>query len=572
MNRYLSAFLGFCSGIAVFLYGMKLLSRTLEATAGGGKRILDKSPGSPVKGFLLGTGVSALIQSSSAATVAVVGLVNSGILCLSSAYPIIIGANLGTTATSWLTALSEISEKGSYLSFISPQFFAPIVAIISVFTRLFAKKKKARNVSEILLGASFLFIGMDIAGSAFEPLSNTEQAKGLLRLMSDPPFGIFVGILTSGLLQSSSASVGVLQAMSLNTVIPYSAVIPLVMGQNIGTCSSALISSARGNRDSKRAALFHLYYNLAGVLILSPVFYTVTSTKELTFLTRDASSFGIALTHTLFNLISIIILAPFSKYIGRLSEISIRGDASPQNATNLRSELEEDSAPSPSEALLKARREFSTLLSSAMESATLAASMLSSDADENAVLDQLNTRIILAEGSIDKLNDYLMNIDFSRLTSNERIRLSAIKDMLPLLRISFRASIGISEISTKQRNAFVSNGTISKLSSLLGAFRDILYRTVKADVEDDTAAAHRIIPFVEATISALEDMREKCGPLTDLSQNIESILSLCSSVAFSIIRSHLGGSAFEMREYMRSYAVSPEFDSLLREIRAHYSL
>ena len=571
MDQYLSAFLGFCSGIAIFLFGMKLLSRTLEALSGSGKGILDKSSDNPYKGFLLGTGVSALIQSSSATTVAVVGLVNSGILHLGSAYPIIIGANLGTTATSWITALSELSEKGSYLFFLSPQFFAPIIAIISVFIWLFAKKKKARNVSGILLGASFLFIGMGIAGSAFEPLASTGASEKVLRLVSDPPFGIMVGILTSALLQSSSASVGVLQAMSLNTLIPYSAVIPLVMGQNVGTCASALISSVKGSRDSKRASLFHLYYNLAGVLILSLIFYGAASLKPFSFLTRDASSFGIALTHTIFNLASVIVLSPFSKYIGRLSELSVKGNEAVK-ITRRSPEPDYNTRSSPVERLGQVQLEFNSLLSDAADTASLSASLIYRNSDENSILDQIGTRVSLAERRINELDVFINETATSELTFNGRIRLSALRDMLPMLQNVFIISFAVSEELSESSTASVSNETFSRLSSLIDAYRDVMLLTAKAQSEDDTATAHRIIPFAEAILSALEDAGYERVELTNLSYKIASSVSFCSTVAAYVIRSHLGGSSFEMREYMRMYAASPEYSSIMKETRKKYSL
>jgi Na+/phosphate symporter len=293
--------------------------------------------------------------------------------------------------------------------------------------------------------------------------------------------------------------------------------------------------------------------------------------KPFSFLTRDASSFVIALTHTIFNLASVIVLSPFSKYIGRLSELSVKGNEAVK-ITRRSPEPDYNTRSSPVERLGQVQLEFSSLLSDAADTASLSASLIYRNSDENSILDQIGTRVSLAERRINELDVFINETSTSELTFNGRIRLSALRDMLPMLQNVFIISFAVSEELSESSAASVSNETFSRLSSLLDAYHDVMLLTAKAQSEDDTATAHRIIPFAEAILSALEDAGYERVELTNLSYKIASSVSFCSTVAANVIRSHLGGSSFEMREYMRMYSISPEYSSILKETRKRYSL
>ena len=316
-------------GLSLFLFGMNLMGNTLRESTGDKLRgFLENIISNPFKGFLLGAGVTAVMQSSSATTVMVVSFVNAGTMTLAHAVSVIMGANVGTTVTSWLTGLSGIGEGGeaavSFLQWFKPSSFVPVLALIGVLLYMFRKGERKKSVGVILLGFSVLMIGMDMMSDAVKPLSENDSFKSVLLWFENPLFGVLAGAVMTAIIQSSSAAVGILQSLTLTGAITVKNAVPILLGQNIGTCVTVIIASIGASVNAKRAAFIHFYFNTIGVAIVLPLFQVLNTLFDIPILQGGITTWGIATVHTVFNLISVIILAPFSKYLERLACLTIR--------------------------------------------------------------------------------------------------------------------------------------------------------------------------------------------------------------------------------------------------------
>ena len=312
-------------GLALFLYGMNAMGDGLAKVSGGKlEKILENLTSSPIKAVLLGAGVTAVIQSSSATTVMVVGFVNSGIMKLSQAVGVIMGANIGTTVTSWILSLTGIQSDNFIIRMFKPTSFSPILAIIGVIFILFINDSKKKDVGTIFIGFAILMYGMDMMSSAVKPLAEVPEFTNLLLKFSNPLLGVLAGALLTAVIQSSSASVGILQALCLTGAVPFSAAIPIIMGQNIGTCITAILSAIGAKKNAKRAAAVHLYFNLIGTVIFMTVFYIINAIVGFSFFHQSATPAGIAIIHSVFNITATIILLPFAKGLEKLACLTIR--------------------------------------------------------------------------------------------------------------------------------------------------------------------------------------------------------------------------------------------------------
>ena len=317
--------LSLVGGLAIFLYGMNLMGDGLAKVAGGRlERILENLTSNPVKAVLLGTGVTAVIQSSSATTVMVVGFVNSGIMKLSQAVGVIMGANIGTTVTSWLLSLTGIESENFFMQLLKPTSFSPVLALAGVVLILFVKDQKKKDIGSILVGFAILMYGMNSMSSAVKPLADVPEFTGMLTRFSVPLLGVLAGTVLTAVIQSSSASVGILQALCLTGAVPYSAALPIIMGQNIGTCVTALISAIGANKNAKRAAMVHLYFNLIGTILFMSVFYIINAAVNFSFLGEAATPAGIAILHSAFNITVTIVFLPCGKLLEKLACLTIR--------------------------------------------------------------------------------------------------------------------------------------------------------------------------------------------------------------------------------------------------------
>lgn len=328
-------------GLALFLYGMQVMGDGLAKVSGGKlERILENLTSNPIKAVLLGAGVTAVIQSSSATTVMVVGFVNSGIMKLNQAVGIIMGANIGTTVTSWILSLSGLQGDNVFVKLCKPSSFSPLLAVIGVIFLLFIKDEKKKDIGAIMVGFAVLMFGMETMSDAVKPLANVPEFTGILTAFSNPVFGMIAGAVLTAIIQSSSASVGILQALCVTGAVSYGVAIPIIMGQNIGTCVTALLSSIGATKNAKRAAMVHLYFNIIGTVVFMVLFYTINAVVGFSFLGTATNAAGIAVIHSLFNVFATMLLLPFGKGLEKLACLTIRDDVQPAEVEEERKELQ----------------------------------------------------------------------------------------------------------------------------------------------------------------------------------------------------------------------------------------
>lgn len=314
-------------GLALFLYGMHVMGEGLSSVSGGRlEKILERLTDNPLKAVLLGAGVTAVIQSSSATTVTVVGFVNSGIMKLRQAVGVIMGANVGTTVTSWLLSLTGLQSSNFFLRLLKPSSFTPVMAMVGIILIMGAKTERRKDIGGILAGFAVLMFGMEVMGDAVEPLADVPEFTGILTMFSNPFLGMLAGALLTAIVQSSSASVGILQALCATGKVSYSIAFPIIMGQNIGTCVTALLSSVGASRNGRRAALVHLYFNVIGTAFFMIVFYSLNALLHFAFLDQAAGAAGIAVIHTCFNVGATLLLLPFARGLERLAMLTVRDD------------------------------------------------------------------------------------------------------------------------------------------------------------------------------------------------------------------------------------------------------
>ena len=312
-------------GLALFLYGMQVMGDGLAKISGGKlEKILENLTSSKLRAVLLGLGVTAVIQSSSATTVMVVGFVNSGIMKLTQAVGIIMGANIGTTVTAWILSLAGIESNNFFMSLLKPSSFAPILALIGIVLLMFTKNSRKKDIGTIFLGFAVLMFGMDTMSAAVKPLADVPEFTNLLLAFSNPIAGVLAGTVLTAIIQSSSASVGILQALCVTGAVPYSAAFPIIMGQNIGTCVTALLSAIGANKNAKRAAMIHLYFNIIGTVVFLSVFYILNAAVQFPFMDAMATPAAIAVTHSVFNVTATLLLLPFSNLLVKLACMTIR--------------------------------------------------------------------------------------------------------------------------------------------------------------------------------------------------------------------------------------------------------
>ena len=341
-------------GLALFLYGMNMMGDGLEKISGGKlEQILEKMTDKTYKGVLLGCAVTAVIQSSSAVTVMVVGFVNSGIMELSRAIGVIMGANIGTTATAWILSLTGIDGDSLIVNLLKPSSFAPVLAVIGVFLLMFSKSDKRKNIGGIIAGFGILMMGMEFMSDSMSGLADNQQFTSILLKFSNPVLGILTGMILTAMIQSSSASVGILQALSLTGAVSFGTAFPIVLGQNIGTCVTALIASVGTNKNAKRAAMAHLYFNIIGVVLAVALFYGGNAIFQFDFLQNTVTPSQIAIIHSVFNIFSTLVMLPFTKQLEKLAYMTIKdGKKGKEDAPVL---LDERFLLTPSYAVEKSR-------------------------------------------------------------------------------------------------------------------------------------------------------------------------------------------------------------------------
>lgn len=557
-------------GLALFLYGMNAMGDGLAKLSGGRlERILEKLTSNRIKALLLGALVTAVIQSSSATTVMVVGFVNSGIMQLKQAVGIIMGANIGTTITSWLLSLTGIQGDNIWIKLLKPSSFSPILAVIGIILTMVAKNDdKKKDIGNIMVGFAILMYGMETMSGAVEPLAQNESFTSLLTMFSNPILGMLAGAILTAIIQSSSASVGILQALCATGAVGFGTAIPIIMGQNIGTCVTAVISSIGANKNAKRASMIHLYFNLIGTLIFMVVFYSANAIVHFSFLSDAVSPWQIAVVHSLFNIGCAIILFPFANGLVRLAELTI-----PDGAKNKETGKNE-TLPQPLAAL---DERFIDKPAFAMQISVSAAEQMAIVTNETLEMALELTgdfskkkakKVEEMEQLVDKYEDilgsYLIKLSAKDLSLVDSRRLSVLLHCIrDLERISDHA-INISELMEEMDNKKLSfsNKAKDELVVFTGAVSDIVEKTVRIFIANDITEARHIEPLEEVIDRLQVKIRdhhikrlrkEKCTVelgiiFEDLITNLERISDHCSNIGVCMIQ--VSEDSLDTHEYL----------------------
>ncbi len=551
-------------GLALFLFGMNTMSDGLVKVSGGRlDSILERLTSTRLKGVLLGTAVTAIIQSSSATTVMVVGFVNSGIMKLTQAVGVIMGANIGTTVTSWLLSLTGISGGGIVLKMCKPSSFSPILAIIGVILLMSARgNTRRRDISAILIGFAVLMFGMTTMSGAVEPLADNPQFVSILTVFSNPILGVAVGALLTAVIQSSSASFGILQALCITGAVPYSAAIPIIMGQNIDTCVTALISSIGAGRNAKRAAMIHLYFNVIGTVGFMIVFYAINHFVQFAFLSEAATAVGIAVVHSLFNIGCCVVLFPFGNFLVKLATLSIpdRGEEPvPEEEPDELAALDPRFLDQPGYAVSVCWETSARMAQLARDDVSLAMDLIQQYSEQTA--DQVKNLERRVDQYEEELGNYLMKVSGKALWQSDSLRVSILlhctRDFERIADHAANIRYLMEDMHTEGER--ITREGMQELTGYMQDVADMLDRMIRAFADNDLAAAETLGPSEEDIEEKSFELKQhhverlrqgKCSLeagmiLEDIITNLERIADHCGKVGKCMLRvsgeSQIGG-------------------------------
>lgn len=560
--------LSLIGGLAIFLYGMDLLGEGLTGASGGKlEKILEKLTSNPLKAVLLGAGVTAVIQSSSATTVMVVGFVNSGIMKLSQAVGVIMGANIGTTITSWILSLTGIESSNIFISLLKPTSFSPVLAAVGIVFLMFLKKDSLKNPGKIMIGFALLMYGMDAMSSSVAPLAEVPQFASILTAFSNPVLGMLAGMLFTAIIQSSSASVGILQALCSTGILSYATALPIIMGQNIGTCVTALLSSIGATKNGKRAAIIHLYFNVIGTVTFMIVFYALNAVIHFSFLNLTAQEFGIAVIHTAFNIITTAYLLPLRKVLEKLAYATIKLDDEEKRIMDNRSGnefalLDDRFLEAPSLAVEHCKQVINKMADISRESLFISMSLIGGYDEEQALrVGELETR---ADKYEDALGTYIMKISTKNLKKEDSEMLNVMLHCIgDFERISDHAcNLCDSARELQQKNMQFSPKAETELDILSSAVREAVDISFDAFKSNNKNEADKVEPLeelidtlsVELKARHIRRLREgKCTielgfAHSDILNNLERVADHCSNIAVDVIQSDQ--LEFDAHEYL----------------------
>ncbi len=570
-------------GLALFLYGMDVMGKALEKQAGSKLHsILEKLTSSPLKGFLLGLVVTAIIQSSSATTVMVVGFVNSGFMTLRQAIGIIMGANVGTTVTAWILSLSGIQGDSFFMTLMKPSSFAPILAFIGILLYMATKQEKKKNIGVILLGFTILMTGMDLMSGAVKPLANVPEFTQLFTLFTNPVLGLLVGALLTAVIQSSSASVGILQALSVTGAVTYGSALPIIMGQNIGTCITAILSCFGANKNARRTAVVHLYFNVIGSLGFMIIFYTLNAVIGFEFIGDSINAAGIAVIHTLFNVTATAILLPLNRVLEKLAYLTIKDDEQKEKFQI----LDERLINTPAIAIEQSKIALRKMASEASDALIKSVSLLDKWNEETSVL------IAEKEAKIDRYEDnlgtYLLKVSAQDLSLKDSKELTKILHIIGDFERLGDHALNISKLSKEMHEKDVEFSTQAneEIRVLKNAVLEIVSLTMDAFVNEDSKVALRVEPLervideIAREIKNLHIERLKNNhctielgfSLSELLNNCKRIADHCSNIAIAIIEAE--GDSFAPHGYVKGLKEDSNeyYYSMLDKMRAQYKI
>lgn len=574
-------------GLAMFLYGMSVMGSGLEKMSGGKlEKILESLTSNPIKAVLLGAGVTAVIQSSSATTVMVVGFVNSGIMKLSQAIGIIMGANIGTTVTSWLLSLTGIESSNFFLRLLKPSSFSPILAIIGVILYMSGKEKK-KDIGEIMVGFAVLMFGMETMSGAVEPLADVPEFTNVLTMFHNPILGVLVGAGLTAIIQSSSASVGILQALSVTGAFTYGSVIPIILGQNIGTCVTAMISAVGANKAAKRTAFVHLYFNIIGAILFLTAFYILNAIFHFEFVTETVGVAGIALIHSIFNLVTTLVLLPFIHGLEKLAYLTIPESEEEKSAKeDVFAVLDERFLSRPSFAIEQCKTLVNQMAEITRESFLEAMECVNTrSADQIADVIAKENRVDIYE---DKISAYLTKLNSGDISYTDSLRVTSLLHCLTdFERISDHAVNVVECVEQMEKDqAMFSKKAQEEMSTYSAALKDILNRTTTSFVDGNLALARSVEPLEEVidglnkTVKKHHMKRLRKGKctielglvLSDLAMNYERVSDHCSNIAVYLMQ--LGDTNLEEHRFTEQMdeRESAEFEKLEEEFQTKYEI
>lgn len=534
-------------GLSLFLFGMNIMGQALERKAGNKlKDLLAKMTNSKFKGFLTGLVITTVIQSSSATTVMVVGFVNSGLMTLRQAINVIMGANIGTTITSWILSLGDIDGSSILITLLKPTSFTPILAFIGIIFYMFLKDDSKKDIGSILLGFATLMFGMDTMSNAVSGLANVPGFSNLFILFTNPLLGVLVGALLTAIIQSSSASVGILQALSSTGQVTYGAAVPIIMGQNIGTCVTCLLSSIGTNKNARRAAVVHLLFNTIGTIVVLTMFCIVKTLVYIPLLSEQASMFGIALTHSIFNVLCVMILLPMSALLEKLALRIIPDDKIKEKYDELDTRL----FVTPTLALAQAKSSLSDMADTSRKAITMALKSV------NNYSDKLYEDILKQEDKNDRYEDkigtYLVDLSSKNTLSESESK--EVSKMLKIIgdleRIADHAiNIGQASRELRDKNLSLSEDAIKEMDNMLSAVKECVNLSLLAFEKDDLAIALKVPPLEEVIDELKAKLRanhidrvkkKQCSIeagfiWSDLLTNLERVGDHCNNIATEII-------------------------------------
>lgn len=550
-------------GLALFLYGMEVLGDGLKKASGGKLEIiLEKLTSNKLLAVLLGAGVTAVIQSSSATTVMVVGFVSSGIMSLSRAVGVILGANVGTTITAWILSLAEMSGTGLLFELLKPTSFSPIFAIIGVGILMSSKNEKRKNAATIMIGFAVLMFGMDMMSGAVKPLAEVPEFRSLLLKFSNPFLGMLVGLVFTAVIQSSSASIGVLQALCMSGAVSYATAIPIIMGQNIGTCVTALISSAASSKNAKRTALVHLYYNFMKVAFFMIPFYILNGFIDFTFMESSASALGVAVIHTAFNVLMLVIIFPFTQVLEKLVYFTLPLTEEEQKIDPRKVQiLDPIFLDRPALALEMCKNAAMDMAKFTKEGILLAMELIGNYDEKKA--QKVKELEDMVDHYEDELGSYLVKINGHHMSPKDSQEVSILLHCIgDFERISDHSvNIMASAKEMYEKKAEFSNKAQEELAIFTKAVTDTLEAAVKVFCEEDLQLAKKVEPLEETIDYLSEEMKKrhikrlrkgKCTiemgfVLSDITTNYERVSDHCSNIALCLLQ--LNEEGFDTHEY-----------------------
>ena len=585
MSMYILKLISLLGGLALFLFGMDVMGKALERQAGGKlQTILAKMSSNVFKGFFLGLAVTAVIQSSSATTVMVVGFVNSGIMALKQAVGVIMGANVGTTVTAWILSLTALEGDSLLIQLFKPTTLAPLLGVIGIVLYMFTKSEKKQGVGTILLGFTTLMTGMALMSDSMAFLENEKWFADLMVSFTNPILAIVVGAVLTGVIQSSSASVGILQSLCSTGLVTGGVALPIILGQNIGTCVTALISTIGANRNARRAAMVHLYFNLLGVIIFAAIFYGIGAFVPWGFLTETMGEVNIAMIHTTFNVITTIIMLPLHGVLEKLATLSVPEDKEPESTAL----LDERLIATPAVAIQRAQEIAADMAQTASQALDGAIGLL--EKFDSKGLESVKALENKTDEYEDALGTYLVQLTGTKLSVHDNRQLNILLYTISdVERIADHAvSIGKAGEEIYKKDIAFSDAAKKELKVLSEAVQAAVKSTVAAYCGGDLENARRVEPQEQVVDSLVKEIKSRhvrrlrngqCKVeygfvLEDLLTSFERVADHCSNIAVEMLQVSEG--KLEAHEYLTALKAgelteSAKFDERFEKYRKQYT-